>query len=59
MCRRAQTEKVNDMGVTRMRRVQAHKKKELEKILKIILYPIAIIVALLFGTNKKKTKRKR
>lgn len=42
-----------------MRRVQAHKKKELEKTLKIILYPPVILGALLFGTGKKKRRRRR
>ena len=46
------------MGVTRARAVKRHKKKELEKTLKWIVYPPVIAGALLFGTGKKKPKTK-
>jgi hypothetical protein len=40
-----------------MRRVQAHKKKELETALKFIVAPPVIAGALLFGCGRKKRKR--
>ncbi len=47
------------MGISRVRAVQRHKKKELEKTLKWIVYPSAIAGALLFGKpNKNEEKRK-
>ena len=48
------------MGISRVRAVQRHKKKELEKTLKWIVYPPAIAGALQFGQpNKKRRKKKR
>ena len=47
------------MGVTRMKAVQRHKKKELEKALKMIVYPPTVVGALLFGVPKKKNRRRK
>lgn len=47
------------MGVTRARTVKRHKKKELEKTLKWILTPPAVAGAFIFGTAKKKRRRRK
>ena len=47
------------MGLSRVRAVQRHKKKELEKTLKWIVYPPAIAGALLFGQPNKKRRKKK
>ena len=46
------------MGISRVKAVQRHKKKELEKTLKWIVYPPAIAGALLFSPPKKRRKKK-
>ena len=47
------------MGVSRARAVKRHKKKELEKTLKWIVYPPAIATALLLGVGKKKKQKNK
>ena len=47
------------MGITRVRAVRRHKKKELEKTLKLILFPPVAAGVLLFGTQKKKSNRSK
>jgi hypothetical protein len=47
------------MGVTRMRRVRAAKKKETERALKWILLPPTVAGALLLGVGKKKKPRRK
>ena len=47
------------MGISRMRAVQRHKKKEFEKTLKWIVYPPVIAGALLFGKPAKKSRKKK
>ncbi len=47
------------MGITRIRRVKAHKKKEIERAVKWIVYPPAIATALLFGVGKKKRRKRK
>lgn len=47
------------MGVSRARAVRRHKEKELEKTLKLILYPPVVAGVLLFGTPKKKNRRRK
>ena len=47
------------MGISRVRAVQRHKKKELEKTLKWIVYPPVIAGALLFGKPTKKRRKKK
>ena len=51
--------KKSDMGISRVRAVQRHKKKELEKTLKWIIYPPVIAGALLFGKPTKKRRKKK
>ena len=46
------------MGISRARAVQRHKKKELEKTLKCIVYPPAIAGVLFSQSNKKRRKKK-
>lgn len=47
------------MGVTRMRNVRRRKKKDIEKTLKLILYPPVVVGSLLFGSVKRKRRGKR
>ena len=47
------------MGISRVRAVQRHKKKELEKTLKWIVYPPVVAGALLFGKPPKKRRKKK
>ena len=51
--------KKSDMGISRVRAVQRHKKKELEKTLKWIVYPPVVAGALLFGKPPKKRRKKK
>ena len=47
------------MGISRVRAVQRYKKKQLEKTLKLILYPPIIVGALLLGKPTKKRRKKK
>ena len=47
------------MGISRVRAVQRHKKKELEKTLKWIVYPPVVAGALLFCKPTKKRRKKK
>ena len=49
----------SDMGISIVRAVQRHKKKELEKTLKWIVYPPVVAGALLFGKPTKKRRKKK
>lgn len=42
------------MGVTRVRRVQARKKKDLETALKFIVAPPVIVGTLIFGKRRRR-----
>ena len=49
----------SDMGISIVRAVQRHKKKELEKTLKWIIYPPVIAGALLFGKLTKNVEKRK